>query len=65
MPEGQQRLLRLLVDTVVMRDTAVEIHGILPAFVEAAPSARNRPGSPDSRPNYDPAAFLLVVATDR
>ena len=43
-PEGQQRLLRLLVDTVVMLDKAVEIHGLLPALVEPAPDARNRTG---------------------
>jgi site-specific DNA recombinase len=43
-PEGQQRLLRLLVDTVVLLDKAVEIHGVLPALVEPPPDARNRTG---------------------
>ena len=61
-PEGRQGLLRLLVDTVVILDKLVEIHGVLPARVEPPPDDRNRPGPQDDRDSYDPLPYLIVVA---
>jgi hypothetical protein len=44
-PEGRRRLLGALVDQVVMRPDAIEIHGILPAQVTPTPPDRSRSDS--------------------
>jgi site-specific DNA recombinase len=40
-PDGRQRLLRALIDEIVLKDDAVEIHGVLPGRWAPEP-ARNR-----------------------
>jgi len=61
---GRQRLLRLLLDRVVVHPRRLEIHGVLQAHDEGPQtdpdgSGRNRPDSPESRSSYDPVHYSL------
>jgi site-specific DNA recombinase len=59
-PEGRQRLLRALVDEIVLRGTEIEIHGVLPGRW-IPPNDRNRSHAQHVVDSYEPKGYLLVV----
>jgi len=62
---GRQRLLRLLVDRVVVQSQRLEIHGILPATARenppSGPGGGNCSDSPPVRIDNEPLRFVLEV----
>jgi len=66
---GRQRLLRLLVDRVVVQSRRLEIHGILPATAREpkppiGPGGGNCSDSPENRSSYEPLRYLLRVPVE-
>jgi hypothetical protein len=59
-PEGRQRLLRALVDEIVLSGTEIEIRGVLPGRW-LPPGDRYRSHAADSVISYEPKGYLLVL----
>lgn len=58
--QGRQRLLQTLIDQVVLKDRALETHGVLPG--RRMPGlARNRAQGQQVVPNYEPRGYVLLV----